>query len=192
MSAFSDHLDEMLAFIRISVSFEYSESIPLDLVIKSSNAGEMNLIEMMRQRKSMTSRSSGPDVSNLENMGLSELRQAWIDAVGLPVPKVSATILRLALAFQFQATEFGGFSRNTIARMDMLLRSGRVNLPLQPGMRLIREWEGKLHVITVDEAGHIIWEGQRRRSLSAVARAITGTRWSGPAFFGLTQRSSAA
>ena len=161
-------------------------------MITSSNAGEMNRIEMMRPRKSMTSRSSGPDVSNLESMALSELRQAWIDVVGLPVPKVSATILRLAVAFEFQAMEFGGLSRSTIARMDMLVRSGRVNLPLQPGMRLIREWEGKLHVITVDDAGHIIWEGQRRRSLSAVARAITGTRWSGPAFFGLIQRSSAA
>lgn len=185
-------MDEILACISKSVSFEYSKSIPLDFVRTSSNAGEMNRIEMTRPRNSMTPNPSRLNFSNLESMGLSELRQAWMDFVGLPVPKVSATILRLALAFEFQAMEFGGLSRNTIARMDMLVRSGRVNLPLQPGMRLIREWEGKLHVITVDDAGHIIWEGQRRRSLSAVARAITGTRWSGPAFFGLIQRSSAA
>ncbi len=56
---------------------------------------------------------------------------------------------------------------------------------LQPGARLIREWNGVSHVVEVVEAG-FIWNGDRHRSLSAIARAITGARWSGPRFFGLT------
>lgn len=59
-------------------------------------------------------------------------------------------------------------------------------------MRLAREWNGKLHVVTVGEDGVIRWSDGEWRSLSEVARAITGTRWSGPAFFGLKARKVAA
>jgi hypothetical protein len=52
-------------------------------------------------------------------------------------------------------------------------------------MRLVREWHGTVHVVTVDEDGSIHWNGRSWRSLSEIARTITGTRWSGPAFFGL-------
>jgi len=55
---------------------------------------------------------------------------------------------------------------------------------LQPGARLIREWNGKTHSVEVVEDG-FIWNGDQYRSLSAIARAITGARWSGPRFFGL-------
>lgn len=58
-------------------------------------------------------------------------------------------------------------------------------------MRLMREWNGTLHVVTVDEDGTILWNDREWGSLSAVARAITGTRWSGPAFFGLRTRKAA-
>ena len=56
---------------------------------------------------------------------------------------------------------------------------------LQPGTRLVREWNGRTHVVEVVDKG-FIWEGDRHRSLSAIARAITGARWSGPRFFGVT------
>jgi len=56
-------------------------------------------------------------------------------------------------------------------------------------MRLMREWNGTLHVVTIDEDGSIVWNGRTWKSLSEVARTITGTRWSGPAFFGLRQAS---
>ena len=59
-------------------------------------------------------------------------------------------------------------------------------------MRLIREWNGTTHVVTIGEAGAVDWSGKTWRSLSEVARAITGTRWSGPAFFGLKQTRKAA
>ena len=55
-------------------------------------------------------------------------------------------------------------------------------------MRLVREWAGRVHVVTVGDDGVIRWDEREWRSLSEVARAITGTRWSGPAFFGLKSR----
>jgi hypothetical protein len=54
-----------------------------------------------------------------------------------------------------------------------------------PGARLLREWNGKTHVVDVLPDGRFAWRGQTYRSLSVIARAITGTRWSGPRFFGL-------
>jgi hypothetical protein len=58
-------------------------------------------------------------------------------------------------------------------------------------MRLVREWQGVAHVVVVGDDGVIRWDGRDWRSLSEVARAITGTRWSGPAFFGLKTRAAA-
>ncbi len=58
---------------------------------------------------------------------------------------------------------------------------------LKPGLRLVREWRGETHDVLVLEEG-FEWNGERRRSLSAIAREITGTRWSGPRFFGLKPR----
>ena len=55
------------------------------------------------------------------------------------------------------------------------------------GTRLVREWNGALHEVEVLEDGYL-WRGARHRSLSAIARAITGTKWSGPRFFGLMAR----
>ena len=65
--------------------------------------------------------------------------------------------------------------------------SGKPNL--KPGTRLIREWEGEAHEVTVLEKG-FRWRGQKYASLSPIAREITGTRWSGPRFFGLKSSSS--
>ena len=61
----------------------------------------------------------------------------------------------------------------------------------QPGTRLARTWQGKVHVVTIGEDRVIRWEERSYRSLSEVARAITGTRWSGPAFFGLKPKAAA-
>ncbi len=65
--------------------------------------------------------------------------------------------------------------------------SGSPAIRMKPGMRLVREWRGETHDVLVLEDG-FEWNGQRRRSLSAIAREITGTQWSGPRFFGLKPR----
>lgn len=130
---------------------------------------------------------SSSAIAELEKMDLAELRQAWTCLIGTPTPRVSAPILRLAIAFDLQAREAGGLSSASIRRLETLASQGRMSVPVQPGMRLVREWKGALHVVTVDEGGNLNWKARKWDSLSEVARAITGTRWSGPAFFGLVE-----
>ena len=130
---------------------------------------------------------SSSAIAELEKMDLAELRQAWTCLIGTPIPRVSAPIFRLAIAFDLQAREAGGLSSASIRRLETLASQGRMSVPVQPGMRLVREWKGALHVVIVDEGGNLNWKARKWHSLSEVARAITGSRWSGPAFFGLVE-----
>ena len=128
----------------------------------------------------------------LAAMSSAQLHARWSAVTSTQVPRISPELLRLALAWELQATRQGGLSRGTLQRLDQLARGNSSSRDVQPGMRLMREWNGMLHIVTVDEDGTIRWNGQNWASLSAVARAITGTRWPGPAFFGLRQKSNAA
>lgn len=146
------------------------------------------------------------DLAALAGLSLSDLRKRWAEVSDKPLPKVRATLLRLALAFEMQAKVYGGLSRRTEQRLAWMAGraasgpggaggaggvSGSDAMPA-PGTRLVREWDGVLHTVLIDEEGEIHWNGRTWRSLSEVARAITGTRWSGPVFFGLRQRKDAA
>jgi hypothetical protein len=75
--------------------------------------------------------------------------------------------------------------------MDQVAGARTQTTDVRPGMRLVREFGGKVHMVTVGDEGQINWNDREWRSLSEVARAITGTRWSGPAFFGLKQKRKA-
>ena len=127
----------------------------------------------------------------LAAMPTTELREAWARVTGRPVPKVSPGLLRLALAWETQAKAYGGLSRATRQKLDQLAAGRTLTSTAKPGMRLVREWNGTLHVVMVGEDGIIRWNDRVWKSLSEVARAITGTRWSGPAFFGLKKRIAA-
>lgn len=128
----------------------------------------------------------------LETLSLAQLRLKWSGITDRPVPRISAGLLRLAIAWELQAAVHGGLSRKTLQALDQLAAGKTETRPAQAGMRLMREWNGKVHVVTIDEDGIIHWNDRSWKSLSAVARAITGTRWSGPAFFGLKKRKEAA
>jgi hypothetical protein len=128
----------------------------------------------------------------LKAMSKAELKDRWAKLTGHPVPKVSAGLLRLAIAWELQARELGGLSRQTQQLLDQHERGKTRTRAAEPGMRLVRAWNGRTHVVTIGEDQVIRWNGREWRSLSEVARAITGTRWSGPAFFGLKQASKAA
>lgn len=143
-------------------------------------------------RESATDYAVYSDLELLAEMPLPALRKKWQASYGDPVPKVSATVLRLAIAFEMQKSRFGDLSREVNRRLDYLARGKAISLALQPGMRLVREWKGRLHVVVVDADGSLIWQKRAWRSLSEIARAITGTQWSGPAFFGLTEKAAAA
>ncbi len=110
-----------------------------------------------------------------------------------PPKGLSRRLLVLAIAYRMQVKRYGGLS--PAARKRLLGNGGdgptpersraKASARLAAGTRLVREWNGVTHVVDVAE-GHVLWNGARYSSLSAVARAITGARWSGPRFFGLT------
>jgi hypothetical protein len=127
----------------------------------------------------------------LEDMSSDALRSLWGTLTASPTPRVSPAMLRLALGYEIQAHAFGGLSRVTQQKLAQLGRGKTSTVPAQSGMRLVREWQGKVHVVTIGENGVIRWNDRDWGSLSEVARAITGTRWSGPAFFGLRKRIAA-
>ena len=132
------------------------------------------------------------DIAALANLSSARLRKRWAAVTGKVVPRVSPSLLRLALAWELQAKANGGLSRRTRQRLDQLVEAKTETRMARPGMRLVREWNGTLHIVTIGEDNVVRWNDREWRSLSEVARAITGTRWSGPAFFGLKQRRQAA
>lgn len=125
-----------------------------------------------------------------------ELIELWTAAYRRPPPKgLSRRLLEYAGAYHLQAQAFGGPSPAQRGKLRRLVGSNRRDKSTSnpetiasktppPGTRLVREWHGKTHTVEVLEQG-FLFDGQRYRSLSEVARAITGARWSGPRFFGL-------
>ena len=128
----------------------------------------------------------------LERMSKGDLKDRWAKLTGHPAPKVSENMLQLAVAYELQAKAFGGLSRKTKQRLDRVAAAKTETKDIRPGMRLAREFGGKVHVVTIGDDGAICWNDKEWRSLSEVARAITGTRWSGPAFFSLREKRKAA
>ena len=128
------------------------------------------------------------ELAALAELDRTALLERWRTAFGRDVPpRLSRTLMEKAIAYEVQVKAFGGLSSRTrralraAAKADG--RSTLTNLPSR-GTRLIREWHGTLHEVEVLEDGYL-WREARHRSLSAIARAITGTKWSGPRFFGL-------
>ena len=131
------------------------------------------------------------ELASLASLSLAKLREKWRSVSENPLPRVSAGLLRHAIASELQAKAHGNLSRATQQRLDQIAAGKTQTHLTEPGMRLTREWNGTLHIVTIGDDGAIEWNGKNWKSLSAVARAITGTRWSGPAFFGLKTRKRA-
>lgn len=127
----------------------------------------------------------------LETMPLDELRVEWSRLARTAPPKVSAGLLRLALAHHLQSKVLGGVTK-TLERKLQEIAVGQHSNAVLPGTRLVREWRGKVHMVTVSDEGRYRWQDRDWNSLSEIAREITGTRWSGPAFFGTRPRKKAA
>lgn len=128
----------------------------------------------------------------IAEMSRSDLQRWWAKFTGRPIPRLSVGMLRLALGYEIQAKAMGRLSRSDSEQLAASDQARPRAIALTPGMRLVREWHGAVHVVTIAEDGTVVWNDRNWKSLSEVARTITGTRWSGPAFFGLTQRMSAA
>ncbi len=130
-------------------------------------------------------------LNGLETMPLAGLRTAWTRQVRTTPPKVSAGLLRLALAHHLQSKVMGGIPK-AVERKLQEIADGSASTRSKPGTRFIREWRGKVHVVTITEEGRYRWQDRDWPSLSKIARTITGTQWSGPAFFGTKARKRAA
>ena len=123
-------------------------------------------------------------IAAIEQLNLEGLREEWARRYGAPPPLRSVPILRMLLAWRIQAAVRGGLdaeTRRALARKGRLKAEG---LELGIGARLTRQWQGRTHEVIVEAAG-FRWEGRTYKSLSAVATAISGSRWNGPRFFGL-------
>jgi len=132
-------------------------------------------------------------LSRLPTLGLGELRQHWRRLYKTDAPRhLSRELLVRAAAYGLQELARGGLRagpRRELLRIARELQqtgaaTTRIRRELPPGTRLVREWRGRTYDVRVLDDG-FCWQGTRYRSLSAIARKITGTAWSGPLFFGL-------
>ena len=134
-------------------------------------------------------REALPSLDQLNEMSGTELRETLLKHGLGHIPKnASRSFLLGYLAWARQASEIG--LDPILLRKNLLKKARRAKKPTttlyKPGTRLIREWQSVTHEVTIEEDG-FTWNGHRYRSLSHIAREITGTRWSGPRFFGLTK-----
>ena len=131
-------------------------------------------------------------LDRIRSLGLGELRFEWRQQHHSEPPKISRDLLVLALGYRLQELEHGGLGKATLRKLRMLAKTlhatGRIgptpSLSLKPGARLVREWHGRTHSVTVTEDG-FEYAGTSYPSLTKIAKKITGAHWSGPRFFGL-------
>ena len=131
------------------------------------------------------------EVRALERLDLEGLRAEWRRLIGPPPGLRSPELLRRMLAWKIQEAAFGGLDAETRRRLRRPSSTAAPVAVPTPGTQLAREWKGVTQEVEVVADGYI-HAGQRYRSLSEVARAITGSRWNGPRFFGLRGGESAA
>lgn len=134
------------------------------------------------------------ELARLENTSLYRLRGEWARLHRRPAPKrFGRDLLIRAIAYKLQERILGGLSKSQLRKLSngpktsgAEQRVSRTKTEIKSGTRLVREWHGVTHTVLVLEDS-VEWKGKRFRSLSIVAREITGAHWSGPRFFGLQQ-----
>ena len=137
----------------------------------------------------------------LKTTPTAELKAQWRELFGKEPPPFNRRFLQSRLAYRIQELAYGGLKPETVARLEALgeqfdggkveVRKKRVDDRPIAGTTLIREWRGVEHCVTVLLDGYE-WQGRPYKSLSAVARAITGTQWNGLVFFGLKSQRGRA
>ena len=139
----------------------------------------------------------GRKMEALRRKSPAELRSLWRETFKQAAPDLSPDLMSRAIAYSWQERRHGGLPTSTtrgIARLTRLLvRTGTLEsageLSLKPGTRLVRDWSGRtLNVLVCDEGFEL--DGRKYGSLTQIAHDVTGTRWSGPRFFGLKKRKA--
>jgi hypothetical protein len=137
-------------------------------------------------------------LSRLPKLDIRELREEWRRLYKTDAsPHLSRELLIRAVAYRMQEVSLGGLRLEPQRQLRQIAQgvkqtgeAKRFRPQLKPGTRLMREWQGRTYDVVVLDDG-FSWQGTRCNSLSAIARKITGTAWSGPLFFGLRQARSA-
>ena len=132
------------------------------------------------------------EIDRIRSLGLEDLRREWRRLNHSEPPRISRDLLVLALGYRLQEIAHGGLgkaARRKLQTMAKALRTtGRVgptpSLGLKSGARLVREWRGRTHTVTITDDG-FEYGGTSYPSLTKIAKKITGAQWSGPRFFGL-------
>jgi len=135
------------------------------------------------------------DLAALATMSPAQLRERWSKIDAGPAPSVPASLLRRLLAQRLQEKRHGKLPLLVARELERAAAAGAVGsvpapqpkVALTPGTRLIREWNGQTIAVEVRDAG-FVWNDRTYRSLSEIAREVTGAHWSGPRFFGLKRR----
>jgi hypothetical protein len=130
------------------------------------------------------------EIARLRSLALDALRRHWRVVFGrTPPADLSKDLLGRMIAWRMQEQAFGGLDRESLRFLEGLARhGGSPRRRLKPGTVLVRDYQGQRHTVTVAADG-FDWQGTTYPSLSAIARAITGTAWSGPRFFALARRN---
>ena len=129
-------------------------------------------------------------IEALGGLGTAELRQEWQRVWKQPAPRLGHDLLRRGVAWKLQELRYGGLNRKIARELDRLVRLVERGRPLglervaKPGTRLVRQWRGRTFHVCVTDDG-FLFDDRRYASLSQIAHVITGTKWSGPRFFGL-------
>jgi Protein of unknown function (DUF2924) len=122
------------------------------------------------------------EVDHVRSLGIDALRKRWRSMFGATPPKgLTKDIIARMIAYRIQEEAFGGLDRETVKLLDRLARGEK---PKELNRQLVREYNGERHTVAVAPDG-FLWRDQIYSSLSTIARAITGTAWNGPRFFGL-------
>jgi hypothetical protein len=131
-------------------------------------------------------------LDRIRSLGLEELRLEWRQLYQSDAPRISRDLLVLGLGYRLQEIEQGGLGKATRRKLQTIAKALRTtgqvgaapSLNLKPGARLVREWRGRTHTVTVTEDG-FEYAGASYPSLTKIANKITGSHWSGPRFFGV-------
>ncbi len=128
------------------------------------------------------------EINRVRSLGIEALRQRWRSMFGaIPPQRLTKDIIARTIAYRIQAEALGGLDKETVKLLDRLARGGKpdgLTRRLKAGTVLVREYQGERHTVTIVPDG-FLWQDRTYLSLSAIARAMTGTAWNGPRFFGL-------
>lgn len=135
------------------------------------------------------------EISALSTMSKAQLRDRWAKVHRSPAPNISPALFALGIAHRLQARQHAdlppAYAREIKRLGDILDRDGALTsepmATIKLGTALVRSWHGNTHQVLITDRGYI-YKGQTYRSLSQIAREITGVQWSGPRFFGLKRR----